>query len=113
MPVIYLTSNKTAIHSQKSGCHGIIIILTMPMTAEGKSHMQKTPRQSVAFPEFFRPKLRTLHHVEEFIVGLGHRQLVDQELHRIDLTHRMNNLAQDPHLLQLFGGGEQLFFTGT
>ena len=59
------------------------------------------------------PDLRTFHHVEEVVVGVGHRQDINEEFHRINLTHRMDDFAQDPHFLQLFLSGEQLFFTGT
>lgn len=71
----------------------------------------KTPRNSVAFSGIFN--LRALHHVEEVIVSFGHRQFIDEEFHRVDFTHRVNDFTQDPHLLQLFLSGEQLFFTGT
>ena len=59
------------------------------------------------------PESGTLHHVEEVVVSLGHRQLVNEEFHCIDLTHRMDDFTQDPHFLQFFLSREQLFFTGT
>src|SRR5262245_37050479 len=42
-----------------------------------------------------------LHRVEEVRVGLGIAHLVDQELGSGQLVHRMQQLAQDPDLLQL------------
>ena len=59
------------------------------------------------------PESGTLHHIEEVVIGLGHRQFVNEEFHCVDFTHRMDDFAQDPHFLQLFLGSEQLFFTGT
>ena len=50
---------------------------------------------------------RTAHRLKELLVGLGKMQLVLEELHRLDLSHGMEHLAQDPHLLQLFGSGKQ------
>src|SRR4051812_119750 len=43
----------------------------------------------------------TLHCVEEVGVGLRVLQLADQELDGRELVHRVQNLAQDPHLLEL------------
>src|SRR5258706_10697144 len=40
------------------------------------------------------------HRVEEFRVLLGGFQLVDQEFGRLELVHRVEQLAQDPDLLQ-------------
>lgn len=37
--------------------------------------------------------LRALHHVEELVIGFRHRQLVDEEFHCVDFTHRVDNLA--------------------
>src|SRR5690606_30252114 len=44
-----------------------------------------------------------LHRGEELVVGLGVLHLVQQELHRADLVHAVQQLAQDPDLLQQFG----------
>src|SRR5712671_7302854 len=40
------------------------------------------------------------HRFEELGVGLGGAQLVDQELRRLELVHREEQLPQHPHLLQ-------------
>lgn len=54
-------------------------------------------------PRFFyaeqRLLLLTFHGVKEFVVGLGHGQLVDEELNAVNLTHGVHDFAQDPHLL--------------
>ncbi len=40
------------------------------------------------------------HQVEEFRIGLGSLHLVKNELHRFDLVHAVQQLAQNPDLLQ-------------
>src|SRR5687767_11855768 len=50
-----------------------------------------------------------LHEVEEFLVGLRRLHLVEQEFHRGQLIHRMQQLAQDPDLLQVVRLDQQLF----
>src|SRR5690606_38485210 len=42
----------------------------------------------------------SLHRGEELVVALGALHLVEQELHRADLVHAVQQLAQDPDLLQ-------------
>ena len=49
---------------------------------------------------------------EEFAVGLGVAQLVEQEVDRIHRSHRIEDTAQHIHLLQLLLLGEQLFLAG-
>lgn len=39
------------------------------------------------------PESGTLHHIEEVVIGLGHRQLVNEEFHCVDFTHRMDDFA--------------------
>lgn len=55
--------------------------------------------------------LLTGHCTEELVISLGHGKLIEQELHSLNLTHRMQELTQYPHLLQLIRRGEQLFTT--
>src|ERR1700744_5500675 len=50
-----------------------------------------------------------LHGIEEIGVGLRILHLVEQELDRSQLVHRMQQLAQDPHLGQLRRLGDELF----
>lgn len=90
--------------------HYTTTFVPLSLSLDHTNPKMKTPRKGVAFLAFFT--LRALHHIEEVIIRLGHRQLVNEEFHCIDLTHRMNNFAQDPHFLQLFLSGEQFFFTG-
>src|SRR5690606_5154988 len=49
--------------------------------------------------------LLTLHGHEEFVVGLGVFELVEQEFDGGDFVHRVQQLAQNPHALQLVLGG--------
>src|SRR5882762_5637700 len=49
------------------------------------------------------------HRVEEVRVGLGVLHLVEQELDRRQLVHGMQELAQNPHLGELRGFGDELF----
>ena len=73
-----------------------------------------TARFSRIFTSACRCKPPSNHsHVEEFVVGFGHRQLVDEELQCVDFAHWVNDLTQNPHFLQFFLRGEQLFFTRT
>src|SRR5690606_2780034 len=69
-----------------------------------RPHMQKgrsKPRPFACTTE----RLLALHGHEEFFVGLGVLELVEQELDGGDLVHRVQQLAQDPHALQLILGG--------
>ena len=50
-----------------------------------------------------------VHRVEELAIGLGVAQLVEQEVDRIHGAHRIEDAAQDVHLLQHGRLGEQLF----
>src|SRR6185437_7603061 len=48
-----------------------------------------------------RPRLfSALHRIEELVVGLGVLHLVEHEFHRGHLVHRVQQLAQDPDLLE-------------
>src|ERR1700712_5035262 len=51
------------------------------------------------------------HHVEEVMVVLGGLHLLENELHRLDLVHRIEKLAQNPGLLQDLRLQQQLFAT--
>lgn len=50
-------------------------------------------------------RLRLFHSLKELFVGLGQWQLVQQELHCLNFTERVEELTQNPHLLQLIRGG--------
>src|SRR5664279_4048841 len=49
------------------------------------------------------------HRVEEIRVVLGLLDLVQQEFHRLELVHRIEELAQHPHLLQDLRLQQQFF----
>jgi hypothetical protein len=53
-----------------------------------------------------------LHHLEEFLVALGRADLVEQELHRGDFVHVVQQLAQDPDLLEHVGLDQQFLAAG-
>src|SRR5436305_14018855 len=48
------------------------------------------------------------HRVEELLVALRPAHLADQELHRVDDVQRVQELAQDPHAVELLVVHEQL-----
>src|SRR5690554_6879346 len=54
-----------------------------------------------------------LHRLEELFVCLRVLQLVENELGGWHVFHGGEQLAQDPHALQLFLGGEQFLATST
>src|SRR5690606_40015512 len=56
--------------------------------------------------------LAALHRQEEFVVGLGIFQAVEQEFNSSDFIHGMQDLAQNPHALQLAIAGQQFVATG-
>ena len=41
------------------------------------------------------PESGTLHHIEEVVIGLGHRQHVNEELHGVDFTHFQRKFRVD------------------
>jgi hypothetical protein len=43
-----------------------------------------------------------LHRREEFVIGFGVLELVDQELYCLCVFHRMQKLTQYPHMLEFF-----------
>src|SRR5476651_2815255 len=51
------------------------------------------------------------HQVKEFSVVLGLTNLVEQEFHRFDFVHVVNELAQHPNLLQQVRLDQQFFAT--
>src|SRR3569832_665788 len=57
------------------------------------------------------PRASALHRVEEVGIGLGGLELIEHELHGREFVHGVQQLPQDPHLLQLVRMGEQLFAT--
>src|SRR3546814_17135124 len=50
--------------------------------------------------------------LEELVVGLRALHLVEQEFHRCDLVHRLQQLAQDPDLLQQLRLDQQVLAAG-
>src|SRR5476651_551649 len=52
------------------------------------------------------------HHIEELTVVFSGLHLVEDELHRFDLVHRVQQLAQDPDLLQLVRLDQQFLAAG-
>src|SRR6202007_1090577 len=54
-----------------------------------------------------------LHGLEKFAVRLGVFHLVEQEFDRRQLVHRVQELAQDPHLGELALVGDELFLART
>ncbi|MCP4389565.1 MAG: palindromic element RPE4 domain-containing protein [Gammaproteobacteria bacterium] len=50
-----------------------------------------------------------LHLVEEFEVGLAGLHAAEHEFHGFDFVHRVQELAQNPDLLQFFLVHQQLF----
>ena len=52
------------------------------------------------------------HHVKELAVIFGLANLVEQKLHRLDLIHVVEQLAEDPDLLEELGLDEELFLSG-
>src|SRR5688572_7396794 len=55
--------------------------------------------------------LSALHRIEEIAVRLRVLHLVDEEFDRGQLVHRMQELAQDPDLLQLVLARDQFLTT--
>src|SRR5659263_29219 len=49
------------------------------------------------------------HQVEELAVGLGGAHLLEHHLHRFNLIHVVEKLAQDSGFLQNIGSQQQLF----
>src|SRR4051812_21850550 len=78
-----------------------------PSTRGGCSpaRSKKSPHEA-GFPE--GRSTTPTHHVEEVQVGLARLHLVEHELHRLDLVHRIEQLAQDPGLLEHLRLEEQL-----
>lgn len=70
------------------------------------------PKAEGLYGRIKRLRFLALHGLEEFVVGFGHLQFVDEEFHRFGFTHWVNDFAKDPHFLELFLRSEQLFATG-
>src|SRR6478735_987426 len=58
---------------------------------------------------YFSAALPALHRIEELVVRLRVLHLVEHELDCRELVHRMDQLAQDPDLLQQVRLDQQLF----
>src|ERR1700730_4744297 len=76
-----------------------------------------TPLQVWPARASLRTPLRTMagsgvHRLEELGIALGVAQLVEQEVDRVHGAHRIEDAAQDVHLLELIGRGEQLLLAG-
>src|SRR5689334_21077288 len=91
----------------------------MPSFMVASSRTGATPNHLAHFPKRktrnyspTRELPAPAHHVEEVVVVLRRLHLVEDELHRLDLVHRIEQLAQDPGLLQDFGLQQQLFTPG-
>ena len=56
--------------------------------------------------------LLLVHGIEELVVVLGLAHLVQEEFHRIDGAHRVEDTAQDPHLLQRVLVDQQFLLAG-
>src|SRR6185437_13453186 len=71
----------------------------IPMLVHLDGMLRRSTKQSVQSPTASAPA----HRVEEVGVALRRLDLVEQEFHRLELVHRIEELAQDPHLLQDLG----------
>src|SRR5258708_1135937 len=76
------------------------------------------PEENEAWPRGCRRmttpnQLSALHRLEEFPVRLGVFHLVEQEFDGGELVHRVQQLAQNPHLGELTLVGDQLFLART
>ena len=74
-------------------------------TAIMMSNQQLTQRASIAADH-------AAHRVEELVVRFGRADLVEQELHRLEVVHRVEEFAQHPDLLQDFGLDQQFLAAG-
>src|SRR5690606_8983753 len=103
--------SRTRMKSRRS----VYFIRLLDKSAEGRRPDEKP---GPVLPPAFSPRRLaarrslTLHGHEEFVVGLGVLELVEEELDGGDLVHRVQQLAQDPDALQLVLGGQQLLATG-
>src|ERR1700693_465047 len=70
------------------------------------AHQYMTSSRRVVVP---LPAPLPFHRVEEVPIGLCVLHLVEQELDRRELVHRVQELAQNPHLRQLRGLRDELF----
>src|SRR3954464_2181184 len=66
-------------------------------------------RKKRAFARPTKQPALGVHALEELAVGLRVAQLVEQEVDRIHRSHRIEDAAQDVHLLELLRIGKQLF----
>src|SRR6188768_1695499 len=85
-------SRKIRNSSRLPWCMRVLLALDYARAAH-----EKSPAGAGLF--LFLPKRGSaLHRTEELVVRLGRLHLVEQELHRGQLVHRMQQLAQDPDL---------------
>src|SRR5262249_16826020 len=54
---------------------------------------------------------RPTHRLDKVLVRFGMRDLIEQELHRVDRIHRMKHLAEDPEPVDDFLRNEHFFLT--
>src|SRR4051794_30134758 len=71
-----------------------------------------TVKVSIGIWPIEMPRL-SIHRVEELAVAFGLAQLVEQELDRIDGTHRVEDAAKDVHLLERVARHQQFFLAGS
>ena len=58
---------------------------------------------------FCNQRTSATHRVEELAIVLGRLDLVEQEFHRFEIVHVVEQFAQHPHLLQDVGLEQQFF----
>ena len=64
-----------------------------------------------SFEHIFSKEELLIHGHEKLLVRLARGHFVEQEFHRIDLVERLQHLAKDPNLVQLFVVKQQLLFS--
>ena len=64
------------------------------------------------FAMFCEESFSATHRIEEFAVVLGRLDLVEQEFHRFEVVHVVEQLAQHPHFLQNVGQEQQFLAAG-
>src|SRR6185437_16503862 len=84
-------------------------IATEHFVSLGKSRQSMYLRAMVSPPGIADAAASAAAHAfEELAVALGRLDLVEQEFHRLELVHRVEELAQDPDLLKDVGLQQQL-----
>src|SRR5699024_3842012 len=80
-------------------------------TCSGRVAAMKKPARGRLF-HWPMSRLSALHRVEELLVGLAVLHLVEHELDGGDFVHRVQQLAQDPDLLQHVRRNQEILATG-